>query len=51
MPEATIGRLKFDQTGERVYETGVSNGVLYVYDESTAAAGDWKKGVAWNYLC
>ena len=47
---ATIGRLKFDQTGERVYETGVSNGVLYVYDESTSAAGDWKTGVAWNGL-
>ena len=23
------GKLKWDQTGERVYETGVSKGVLY----------------------
>ena len=47
---ASIGKLKFDQTGERFFETGVSHGVLFVYDESTTAAGDWKPGVAWNGL-
>ena len=44
---ATIGRLKWDQTGERTYETGVSRGVLYVYNKTT---GDWDTGVAWNGL-
>ena len=47
---ASIGKLKFDQTGERFFETGVSHGVLFVYDESTTTPGDWKPGVAWNGL-
>lgn len=47
---ATIGKLKFDQTGERFYETGVSHGVLFVYDKTTTAPNDWKAGVAWNGL-
>lgn len=38
--------LKWDQTGERFYETGVSKGVLYLPDTS----GAYKKGVAWNGL-
>lgn len=38
--------LKWDQTGERLYETGVSKGVLYVMD----ASGAYPKGVAWNGL-
>lgn len=43
----TTGRLKWDQTGERLYETGVSQGVLYVYDNSMKKYGN---GVAWNGL-
>lgn len=39
-------KLVFDKTGERVYETGVSNGVLYVQDDR----GAYPKGVAWNGL-
>ena len=39
-------KLKWDQTGEKLYETGVSNGVLYLQDEQ----GAYSKGVAWNGL-
>lgn len=38
--------LKWDQTGDRLYETGVSKGVLYVMD----ASGAYPQGVAWNGL-
>ena len=41
-----MSKLVWDQTGERFYETGVKNGVLYVQDES----GAYPKGVAWNGL-
>ena len=37
--------LKWDQIGERVYETGVSKGVLY-----PQLKGEYQKGVAWNGL-
>lgn len=37
--------LKWDQTGERLYETGVSKGVLYPQKN-----GAYQKGVAWNGL-
>lgn len=40
-----MSRLIWDQTGERFYETGVKNGVLYVHK-----AGNYSKGVAWNGL-
>ena len=39
-------KLIWDKIGERFYETGVSNGVLFVADE----AGGYGKGVAWNGL-
>ena len=42
----TDGRLVWDATGERLYETGVSQGVLYVQDST----GKYPKGVAWNGL-
>lgn len=38
--------IQWDKVGERLYETGVSNGVLYVRD----ANGAYPKGVAWNGL-
>ena len=38
-------KIKWDQTGERYYETGVSKGVLYPY-----ANNAYTKGVAWNGL-
>jgi len=38
--------LVWDQVGERLYETGVDRGVLYLPDES----GDYGEGVAWNGL-
>lgn len=38
--------IKWDQTGERLYETGVDHGVLYVPDETSEYVG----GVAWNGL-
>lgn len=40
-----MAKLVWDQTGERRYETGVKNGVLYVYSD-----GQYQKGVAWNGL-
>ena len=40
-----MSRLVWDQTGERQYETGVKNGVLYI-----PTAGVYNKGVAWNGL-
>lgn len=40
-----MAKLVWDQTGERLYETGVSKGVLYVQ-----TAGAYPKGVAWNGL-
>lgn len=41
-----MSKLVWDQTGERLYETGVKQGVLYVQD----ATGAYPKGVAWNGL-
>lgn len=41
-----MARLTWDNTGERLYETGVRNGVLYVVD----AKGAYSNGVAWNGL-
>ena len=38
--------LVWDATGERMYETGVKKGVLYVQ----SASGTYPKGVAWNGL-
>lgn len=39
-------KLVWDKTGERYYETGVKQGVLYPID----AQGTYPKGVAWNGL-
>ena len=39
-----MAKLVWDKTGERLYETGVKNAVLYVRDSS----GVYSKGVAWN---
>lgn len=39
-------RLKWDQTGEKTYETGVSNGVLFPQKSD----GFYDHGVAWNGL-
>lgn len=39
-------QLQWDQVGERVYETGVDRGVLYVQEPN----GDYGDGVAWNGL-
>ena len=41
-----MAKLVWDQTGERLYETGVKMGVLYVQD----ATGAYPAGVAWNGL-
>ena len=41
----TYAPLVWDQTGERLYETGVDRGVLYVFDN-----GAYGAGVAWNGL-
>ena len=40
-------KLVWDETGERLYETGVKNGVLFVYDVVNKV---YKNGVAWNGL-
>lgn len=41
-----MAKIEWDKTGEKIYETGVKNGVLYLPDES----GVYNKGVAWNGL-
>lgn len=41
-----MAKIVWDQIGERFYETGVKNGVLYVQDDE----GKYGNGVAWNGL-
>jgi hypothetical protein len=40
-----MSKLVWDKTGERLYETGVKQGVLYIQENGT-----YPKGVAWNGL-
>ena len=40
-----MAKIEWDKTGERFYETGVKNGVLYVQE-----GGSYQNGVAWNGL-
>ena len=40
-----MSKIVWDQTGERLYETGVNHGVLYI-----PTSGNYSKGVAWNGL-
>lgn len=42
-----MAKLIWDNVGERFYETGVKNGVLYVFDSEKKEYG---KGVVWNGL-
>ena len=42
-----MAKLKWDEAGKHVYETGVSKGVLYVMSNTP---GTYEKGVAWNGL-
>lgn len=41
-----MAKIQWDETGKRLYETGVKNGVLYVQDDT----GAYPQGVAWNGL-
>ena len=41
-----MAKLVWDESGKRLYETGVEKGVLYVQGEN----GTYEKGVAWNGL-
>lgn len=41
-----MSKLVWDKTGERLYETGVKQGVLYLL----GSTGAYSKGVAWNGL-
>lgn len=41
-----MSKIVWDQTGERLYETGIDHGVLYPIQEG----GVYNKGVAWNGL-
>ena len=41
-----MSKIVWDQTGERLYETGIDRGVLYPIQEG----GVYTKGVAWNGL-
>ena len=43
---ATAGALSWDGVGQKIYERGVSKGVLYLYNDTTHK---WE-GVAWNGL-
>lgn len=42
-----MSKIEWDKTGERFYETGVKNGVLY---PKTGADGAYANGVPWNGL-
>jgi len=42
-----MARLVWDQTGQHFFETGVDQGVLFVYDDTNNTYG---AGVAWNGL-
>ena len=41
-----MAKLVWDESGKRLYETGVGKGVLYVQGEN----GEYQNGVAWNGL-
>ena len=41
-----MAKIVWDESGKRIYETGVRKGVLYLQD----AQGAYSKGVAWNGL-
>lgn len=41
-----MAKLKWDETGKRLYETGTKMGVLYPQNED----GSYPKGIAWNGL-
>lgn len=41
-----MAKLTWDNTGERLYETGTSKGVLFVQND----LGNYEEGVAWNGL-
>lgn len=41
-----MAKLVWDQIGEKIYETGISKGVLFPVDSD----GNYGKGVAWNGL-
>lgn len=41
-----MAALKWDQTSERLYETGVSKGIVYPQDDK----GEYPNGAAWNGL-
>ena len=42
-----MAKVKWDEAGKHIYETGVSKGVLYVMSDTP---GTYEKGVAWNGL-
>lgn len=42
-----MAKIIWDKSGERIYETGVDRGVLYVFDKDEA---DYGAGVPWNGL-
>lgn len=41
-----MAKIEWDKTGEKIYETGVKKGVLYLPNET----GEYVNGVAWNGL-
>lgn len=41
-----MAKLEWDKTGERIYETGVDHGVLFVMNDN----GEYGKGIPWNGL-
>lgn len=45
---STAFKLKWDQTGEKVYETGTDRGV--VYPQASTGEAPYPKGAAWNGL-
>ena len=51
MPDVPSFAINWDQSGERLYETGVDRGVLYVMKDTISdATKPYENGVAWNGL-
>lgn len=46
-----MSKIRWDADGQRIYETGTDQGVLYVWDETkNGNTGGYGDGVAWNGL-
>lgn len=45
-----MAELVWDETGEKMFETGIDHGVLYLMETEGENVGEYPEGVAWNGL-